>query len=80
MMMNPMQMIQMFRGSGNPQQMMIDMIKKNSSANPMLNNALKMMDSGNTSGVEDMVKNICKEKGIDPNEVMKATKNMFGMR
>jgi hypothetical protein len=78
--MNPMQMIQMIRGSGNPQQMMMNMIKQNSSSNPMLSNAMKMMENGNTSGVEDMVKNICKDKGIDPNDVMKATKNMFGMK
>lgn len=79
-MMNPMQMIQMIRGSGNPQQMMMNMIKQNSNSNPMLSNAMKMMESGNASGVEDMVKNICKDKGIDPNDVMKATKNMFGMK
>ena len=79
-MMNPMQMIQMIRGSGNPQQMMMNMIKQNSSSKPMLSNAMKMMENGNTSGVEDMVKNICKDKGIDPNDVMKATKNMFGMK
>lgn len=77
--MNPMQLIGMLRGSGNPQAMVMNMLRQNAGENPLINNALGMMEKGDTAGVENMVKNLCKDKGLDPNQVMKTTKGMFGM-
>lgn len=79
MVMNPMQFIQMLRGGGNPQAMVMNMLRQNAGQNPMLGNALNMMEQGNVSEVEKMVKNLCKEKGLNPDDVMKQTKNLFGM-
>lgn len=76
--MNPMQMIQLMRSGGNPHAM-INMLRQQAGNNPIINNALGMMEQGNTAGVEDMVKNICKGKGLDPNQVMQETRKMFGM-
>lgn len=80
MIMNPMQLIQMIKSGGNPQQMIMNMMRKNAGSNPVMNNALQMMEKGDTAGIENMVKNICKERGLDPNEVMKTTQNMFGVK
>ena len=77
--MNPFQLMGMLRNGGNPKATLMNMLRQNAGQNPMINNALGMMEKGDTAGVENMVKNLCKEKGLDPNEVMKATKNMFGM-
>ena len=33
--------------------------------NPMIKNAMSMAQSGNSKGIEQMARNLCKEKGID---------------
>lgn len=65
--MNPMQFIQSLMGN---KQMM---------NNPMAQNAIKMMQSGDTQGVEQMARNLCKEKGVDADEMIKQMKSKFGM-
>ena len=47
--------------NNNPQQMVLQMIEKN--ANPMVGNLIKMAKEGNTKGVENFARNICKERG-----------------
>ena len=46
--MNPMQIIQMLKNGGNPQQIVIDMLEQNSQDNPVLNNLLSLAKEGNT--------------------------------
>lgn len=65
--MNPMQLIQSLMGN---KQMM---------NNPMAQNAIKMMQSGDAQGVEQMARNLCKEKGVDADEMIKQMKSKFGM-
>lgn len=43
-MMNPMQLMQMIRGGGNPQQAIINMMKQQSGNNPVIDNAINMME------------------------------------
>ena len=33
--------------------------------NPILNNVITMAQNGDTKGVEDFARNICKQKGLD---------------
>ena len=47
--------------NNNPQQFIIQMIEKNT--NPMIGNLIKMAKEGNTKGVEEFARNICKERG-----------------
>lgn len=79
-MMNPMALIQMLRGGGNPQAMLMNIMKQNAGNNPLINNAMQMMEKGDNAGIENMVRNLCKDKGLDVNEVMKATQSMFGIK
>lgn len=58
--MNPMEFI---KGIQNPKQFVMDMMKQ--SANPMLANLIQMGQSGNTKGVENFARNLCKERSID---------------
>lgn len=60
---NPMQMIKMMMGKGNPKEMVMSMIKNNS--NPMLGNLIDMANKGDTSGLENFAKNYMKEQGRD---------------
>ena len=47
--------------------------------NPMIQNAMSMAQSGNGKGIEQMARNLCKEKGINPDDVMKQIRGNFGI-
>ena len=47
--------------------------------NPMIKNAMSMAQSGNSKGIEQMARNLCKEKGINPDDVMKQIRSSFGI-
>ena len=47
--------------------------------NPIIKNAMSMVQSGNSKGLEEMARNLCKEKGINPDDVMKQIRSNFGM-
>lgn len=75
--MNPMQMLQ---GMRNPQQFLQQIVGNNSvMSNPMIKNAMSMAQSGNSKGIEQMARNLCKEKGINPDDVMKQIRGNFGI-
>lgn len=69
-MINPMQLMQMMRG-GNPQQM-IQQLMGNSQImqNPMAKNAIQMAQKNDVKGIEQMARNICKEKGLNPDNIL----------
>lgn len=75
--MNPMQMIQAFK---NPQQFIQGMMNNNQAMqNPILKNALEMAQKGDKQGVEKLARNLCNEKGINPDEAIGKIKSQFGI-
>lgn len=61
---NPIEMIKLFMGENKtPQQILQKMMKDN--GNPVLNNLINMAQTGDSKGVENFARNICKEKGKD---------------
>lgn len=60
--MNPLSIIQMMK-SGNPQQFM-QQIMGNSQimSNPMMKNTMQMAQNGDIKGIEQMARNLCKER------------------
>ena len=77
--MNPLSIIQMMK-SGNPQQFM-QQIMGNSQimSNPIMKNTMQMAQNGDMKGVEQMARNICKEKGLDADEMFNQLKNSLNM-
>ena len=75
---NPIQLMNLFRNNGNPKAVLMNMMRQNAGQNPLANNALNMMEKGDNAGIEQMVRNLCKTKGLDPDEVLKQVKNQFG--
>ena len=47
--------------------------------NPIAKNAIGMAQSGDTKGIEQMARNLCREKGINPDEMIKQIKRRMGM-
>lgn len=75
---NPMQIMQ---AMSNPQQFVQQMMSNSQiMQNPMARNAMEMIQRGDMQGVEKMTRNLCKEKGIDPNEAMNQIKSQFGIK
>ena len=61
---NPLNIIKKyFRTGGNPQQLFARFMQQNQ--NPMVNNLIKMAQSGNTKELENFARNMCKEKNIN---------------
>lgn len=79
-MMNPMQIMQLMKGGGNPQQMIMNMMKQQAGNNPVMNNALQMMEKGDNAGLEKLARNLCKERNINPDEAFNQIKGQFGMK
>lgn len=76
--MNPMQLIGMLKG-GNPQQMLMGMLQQQSGNNPMIKNVLDMVQKNDAAGVEQLARNLAKEKGINADNAISQIRQQFGM-
>ena len=47
--------------------------------NPMGNNLMNMVNNRDSKGIEQMARNLAKEKGKDPDQLFNQIKNQFGM-
>lgn len=75
--MNPMNLMQMFQ---NPKKFMQNIMGNNQiMSNPMAKNAVELMQKGDAQGVEQMARNLCKEKGLNADEVMQQIKSKFNL-
>lgn len=66
---NPFQLLQ------NPQQVLTQMFGNN----PMVGNLTKMINNKDSKGIEQMARNLAKEKGLDADELFKQYKSKLGM-
>lgn len=66
--------------NGNPQQFMQSMIENSQiMQNPMAKNTIEMAQNGDMDGIEQMARNLCKEKGINADEIYNSYKQKFGI-
>lgn len=59
---NPIQLINMVKNGQNPQQLMMNILGQN---NPILENAMKLAQNGNTSALEMIARNLAQQRGLD---------------
>lgn len=77
--MNPMNFFQMLK-CGNPQQFLKQMMGNNQiMSNPMAQNAINMAQKGDMKGIETLARNLGKEKGINPDDLMNEIKKKINM-
>ena len=62
---NPMQLIQMIKGGQNPQQLVMNILQQQGQNNPILNNAMNLVQGGNTSALEMLARNLAAQRGLD---------------
>lgn len=72
--MNP-NIFNLLKSGGNPQQILSNMLKGNN--NPMAQNIISMMNNNDSKGIEQLARNLCRSKGIDPDQMMNDIQNRF---
>lgn len=78
--MNPMQLIAMLRGGGNPQQLVMSLLQSEMGNTPMGQNLLSLAQKGDAPQIEEIARNICKQKGVDFDKEFSAFKQLLGIR
>lgn len=74
--MNPINLFQMMKGG--PQQFLQQIANNNQlMSNPMMKNTIQMAQQGNMQGIEQMARNLCKEKGLNADDVFNQIKSRF---
>lgn len=63
---NPQQFLQQIMGNSQMMQ------------NPMIKNTVQMAQNGDTKGIEQLARNLCKEKGLNADDVFNQIKSRFG--
>lgn len=72
-----MDFIQMMK-KGNPQEFVINALQQEkASGNLIAGNLIQMINSGDSRGIENIARNIAKEKGIDFDKEFNSFKQMF---
>lgn len=76
-MINPIQLMQAMR---NPQAFMNQIIgNQQMMNNPMIKNTVNMVQKGDMKGIEQMARNLCKEKGLNADEIFNQFKSKINM-
>lgn len=65
--------------NGNPQQMVMNMLQQNAQGNPMFANILSLAQNGNIQEIENIVRNMARERGIDFDKEFNSFRQMFGL-
>ena len=64
---------------GNPEQIAMSMLQQYSSGNPVMQNLLVLAQKKDTKGIENVARNMAKEKGINYDNEFNSFKQMFGL-
>ena len=75
-----MQLIQMIKNGGNPQQLALSMLEQNAGSNPVINNLLNLAKEGKTDEIEDIARNMFKEQGKDFDKEFNSFKQSLGFK
>lgn len=80
MQVNPADLISQIRQGQNPQQLMLNILESQASANPIVDNLLTLAKENRTADIEAFARNIAKERGIDfDKEFSRFKKQYFGL-
>lgn len=74
--MNPLELISMLK-NGNPQQVLGNILRNQMGNNPMTNNLFTMLQNNDSNGIEQLARNLSKEKGIDPDKMFNNIRSLF---
>jgi hypothetical protein len=78
---NPLDFISAIKNGKNPEQVLLTFLGQNgTNLNPMLINLVNLAKNGKTAEVEQIARNLAKERGIDYDREFNAFKNTWGLK
>lgn len=77
---DPMKIIMAIRNGQNPQQLMMSVLENQMASTPMGANLLSLVKEGKTKDIEQIVRNISKQRGIDYDKEFPAFKERLGLK
>lgn len=77
--MSPMQMMQMLRQGGNPQQAIMKMMSQQANNNPIMANLLQLAQNGNGAEIEKVARNLLQGQGYDFDKEFKQFTSQLGL-
>lgn len=78
--MNQMQLIQMIRsGQINPQQLAMTLLQENMGDSPLRDNLMQLAKNNQSADIEQVVRNLAKQQGIDFDKEFATFKQMLGL-
>lgn len=76
----PIQVLQMIKNGGNPQQLILSMLEQSTAGNPVLENLLSLAKNNDQAGIEQFARNMMKERGLDFDTEFNAFKQSLGIK
>ena len=73
------QIIQFIKSGGNPQQMVMNMLQQQAGNTPIGQNLLTMAKNNDSKGIEQVARNLCKQRGLDFDTEFAAFKQQLGL-
>lgn len=75
---DPKMLVQMIKSGQNPQQLMLSILEGNAGS-PLGANLLKLARNGQTAEIEQIARNMCKERGVDFDQEFQKFRQNFGL-
>lgn len=79
MQVNPNQLVQMIKNGQNPQQLMLHVLEDQMKGTPMGDNLLYLARNNRNADIEQIVRNLCSQRGVDFDKEFLAFKKMLGL-
>lgn len=77
---NPMaQVMQIIKGGGNPQQIVMNMLQQQVKDNPVGQNLLRLAQNNDGAGIELVARNMCAQRGLDFDKEFATFKKQLGL-
>lgn len=76
----PIDIINMLKNGGNPQQIVLSMLPEEQMANPVIKNLVQLAQNNDTQSLEQFARNMFQEKGLDFDKEFNSFKQSFGIK
>lgn len=73
------QVMQIIKGGGNPQQIVMNMLQQQAKNNPVEQNLLKLAQNQDGAGIELVARNMCAQRGLDFDKEFATFKKQLGL-
>lgn len=73
------QFMQLVKNGGNPEALMMNLLQQQVSNNPVGQNLIQLAKNNDTQGIEQVARNMCKQRGLDFDKEFAAFKQQLGL-